>query len=303
MRPNIQRYLCLFAILLVAINGGSVCAQEKVTVAIWGDSRENLDNACVQIADILLEKITSWDFQIHNGDFTHHGKAEDWERTMHYAGIDRLFVRGSFLMCTSNHDAGSPDDKPVYDAYTAGVLPTNSVDGTTHFYSFDKANVHVAVCDGYFTDPAIMQTWLDNYLTGIPDSDWVIGVWHNPAYADISYKEGYLGTCGPWLESLARHGKGFVVNGHAHLYIRTKPLNPDGTVNEERGLVHIVNGTGGASWKDPAPPSPKIAFTPATKSFPCITFLTFEGRKVKLRTIDARDATGLKVIDQWSWAK
>jgi hypothetical protein len=161
----------------------------------------------------------------------------------------------------------------------------------------------VFVCDGYFTDPVVMQKWLDSCLAVVPERDWVIGVWRNPAYEDISYKEGYLEKCGPWLRSIAAHGRGFILNGHAHLYIRTKPLDPDGTLDEARGLVHIVNGTGGASWKDPAPASEKIAYSPSVRSFPCITFLTFEGQKVSVTTVDARPTSNLNVIDRWSWSK
>jgi len=300
--PTLCKKLFL-GVCLIALPPSFLAAQEKVTIAAWGDSRENLDNACEQIADVLLHKKTDWDFQIHNGDFTHHGKPEDWQRTLHFKGIDSLYVRGKFLMCTSNHDAEPAENRPVYDKFTAGVLPTNASDGSTHFYSYQKANVHVFVCDGYFTPPDVMQSWLDSSLALVPDSDWVIGVWHNPAYADISYKEGYLEKCGGWLRSIAQHGRGFILNGHAHLYIRTKPLDPDGRTDDDRGLVHIVNGTGGATWKDPAPPSEKIAYSPSVRSFPCITFLTFQGRQVSIETIDARPDSKLKVIDRWSWSK
>ena len=88
----------------------------------------------------------------------------------------------------------------------------------------------------------------------------------------MTYKETYLAHCRGWLESLARHGGDFVFNGHAHLYLRTKPLLPEGTVDEGKGIIHIINGTGGASWKDPAPMGPQIAFTPSVTSFPVITF-------------------------------
>jgi hypothetical protein len=131
-----------------------------------------------------------------------------------------------------------------------------------------------------------------------PD-DWIIGVWHNPAYA-LTYKETYLSHCRGWLESLARHGGDFVFNGHAHIYLRTKPLLPDGTVDEQNGIVHIINGTGGASWKDPAAMSPQVAFTPSVKSFPVVTFITFEGRVATLRTVDARPEKHLQVIDTYT---
>jgi predicted phosphodiesterase len=300
---RIIRALVFLTAFAAAFYAQSLTGPRKITIAVWGDSRENLDNACVEIADVLLHKMTGWDFQIHNGDFTHHGRAEDWQRTLHYRGIDSLYVRGRFYMCTSNHDAEPPDVRPVYDRNTADVLPVNSTDGTTHFYAVEKGNVHIFFCDGYFTPAEVMQRWLDSSLALVPDSDWVIGVWHNPAYDDISYKEGYMEKCGGWLRSIARHGRGFIINGHAHIYVRTKPLDPDGTPDDDHGLVNIVNGTGGASWKDPAPHSEKVAFTPQGKSFPCIAFLTFEGQDVSLTTVDARPESNLNVIDSWSWHK
>src|ERR1035438_10387305 len=141
-------------------------AKPKIKLALWGDSRENLDQACEHIASVLLNDITDWDVQVHSGDFTHHGSEEDWQRTLHYKGIDQLFVKGRFLMTTSNHDCdekGSPGCRAVYDRHTKDILPVNSLDHTTHFYAWDKGNVHIVFCDGFFTTPATMQAWLDAY--------------------------------------------------------------------------------------------------------------------------------------------
>jgi hypothetical protein len=280
-------------------------AKPRIKLALWGDSRENLDQACEHIASVLLNDITDWDVQVHSGDFTHHGSEEDWQRTLHYKGIDQLFVKGRFLMTTSNHDCdekGSPGCRAVYDRHTKDILPVNSLDHTTHFYAWDKGNVHIVFCDGFFTTPATMQAWLDAYLKTVPKGDWLIGVWHDPAYG-ITYKEDYLDTCRPWLDAVFNHGGKFILNGHAHVYLRTKPLRPDGTVDAKNGMVHIINGTGGASWKEPVAPDEKIAFTPSVTSFPCITFLTFDGDTATLQTVDARPASKLKVIDEIKWTK
>ena len=61
--------------------------QNKITIALWGDSRENLDHACEQIASVLEHQITNWDVQVHTGDFTHHGTEADWQRTLAFPGI------------------------------------------------------------------------------------------------------------------------------------------------------------------------------------------------------------------------
>ena len=295
---------CLFIFFAL----GSASAQEKVTIALWGDSRENLDHACEQIVNVLEHQMTDWDIQVHTGDFTHHGTEDDWQRTLAIPGIQQLYKSGKFLLCTSNHDASGGDKgdplafRKVYDSHTHGTLPINDADSTTHFYAWHKGNVHIIVLDAYFSDSLTEQRWLDKYLEQVKPNDWLIGVWHNPTYA-ITYKETYLSHCRGWLESLARHGCRFVLNGHAHVYVRTKPLLPDGTVNEKNGIVHLINGTGGASWKDPVKMSPQIAFTPSVRSFPVITFITFEGHTAKLQTLDARPENQLHIIDTYTITK
>ena len=279
-----------------------VSAQEKVKIAIWGDSRENKDNATSDIAHTLLYKIPDWDFQIHNGDFTHDGKEESWQRTLNYSGIDSIFVKGKFFMCTSNHDAKDAESKANWDKHTDGILPVNNVDNTTHFYAVHKGNVDVIFCDGYFTDSTVMNKWLEDYLSKVNPNDWIIGVWHNVSYGDLTYKESYLDKCQPWINTLYKHGCKFICNGHAHVYIRTKPLLPDESI-DKKGIVTIINGTGGASWKDPVAPNPHIAFTPSERSFPTVTFITFEGNKAHLETVDCRPGKNLKVIDSCDYSK
>jgi hypothetical protein len=306
----IQRIVSTGALLTIVIWSLVVSGPPRdaqVTIALWGDSRENLDGACEDIATILLEKIKAWDVQVHTGDFTHDGSAEMWERSLHVRGMDSLFVRGRILVCTSNHDAGGEgriggDKEQNWDRFTANVLPVNSADHSTHFYAWQKGNVHVICCDSYFTDSTVMQNWLDRLVQDIPPDDWIVAVWHEPAY-DLTYKKPYLPTCLPWLRSLSRHRGVFVVNGHAHLYLRTAPLTPEGEIDTARGIVHIINGTGGASWKDPVSPDPRIAFTPRSRSFPCITFLTFRGDTATIRTVDARPENALVMIDQYTWVK
>jgi Calcineurin-like phosphoesterase len=302
MKINYKLNLPLFLILSL-FGMFNLNAQNKIKIAIWGDSRENLDGATDNISDVLLNKITDWDFQIHTGDLTHDGSTQAWLKSLNNEGIKRLFVKDKFLLCTSNHEFKDAYGKANWNKYTAGILPVNSADSTTHFYSFDKGNVHVICLDGYVTDKYVMQNWLDNDLAAVKKDNWLLAVWHNPAYGDLSYKESYLETCFLWLKSLYKHGCSFIVNGHAHVYIRTKALTPDEKIDYNSGIVHIVNGTGGASWKEAVVPNKVIEYTPSEKSFPCITFLTIEGEKAHLQTIDARPESKMKMIDEAFYEK
>jgi large repetitive protein len=272
---------------------------KKIKIAIWGDSRENLDNACENIAGILLEKITDWNIQLHTGDFTHDGSNGAWKRSLSFKGMDQLFTNNKMLLVTSNHEFISPSGRENWDIYTDGILPVNSLDSTTHFYAYHIGNVHIICCDPYLTDSDKMQLWLDNYLNNVKPGEWIIAAWHDPSYNYISYKESFLNKSMPWLKSLYAHHCKFVFNGHAHIYLRTKPLDPAGTIDKKNGIVHIINGTGGASWKSPQPYVEKTAFTPDEKSFPCITFLTIEGNSGVIQTLDARPGNNLKIIDEY----
>jgi len=301
---SINKIISLFVISIIFLSTAiPVHAQEQIKIALWGDSRENLDTATSDIAHILLYEITDWNFQVHTGDFTHDGSNESWQRTLRYPGIDSIFVKGKFYLCTSNHDYKNEESKANWDNFTSGVLPINSADSTTHFYAVHKGNVDIIFLDGYFTKPAVMQKWLNNYLSKRNPDDWLIAVWHNPAYGDLTYKPSYLKTCRVWIDSLYNHRCSFIFNGHAHVYVRTKPLDPDEKVDSKNGIVTIINGTGGASWKAPVKPNPHIAYTPKIKSFPTITFLTFEGNKAHLETVDCRPGKNLKVIDRCDYEK
>jgi hypothetical protein len=284
---------------MILINTTYLLAQEKVKIAIWGDSRENHLGACENITEYLLHEETDWDFQVHTGDFTHAGYDEHWQKSLNYKGMDSLYIPGKFFMCTSNHD----DVVSTWDNYTAGVLPINFTDSTTHFFHHQMGNVHVITCDAYFTNSETMNNWLEQELATIPEEDWVIGVWHNPCYGDITYKSSYLNNCSPWLEKFYAYGGDFIFHGHAHTYVRSHPLLPDGTVDHENGIVHIINGCGGASFKSPQTVVEKTAFTPSVNSFACITFVTIEGNSASVRTVDVRKLVNWGTIDEWTWGE
>jgi predicted phosphodiesterase len=283
-----------FAILLFASN---LIANEKTTIAIWGDSKDNFLGATTNVADHLLYKTTDWDFQIHTGDFVTDGRESDWEKSLNYKGMDSLFVKDKIFMCVGNHDA----NRTTWDKYTADVLPVNSVDSTTHFYHYQKGNVHVVVCDGYLTSNNVMNDWLDQELATIPNEDWLIGLWHNPCYGDISNKDDYRHVCLPWLEKFYAAGGDFIMHGHSHSYIRSHPVLPDGTVDNQNGMVHIINGCGGANFKSTQDVVEKTAYTPSQRAFACVTFLTLEDNIATIETVDVRTLINYGTIDYWVW--
>ncbi len=125
MRRKIIHRFTTLVVLAIALFQPVLFGQQKIKIALWGDSRENLDNACSDIAHILLYKITDWDFQIHCGDLTHDGTDAAWQRSLHYPGVDSIFVKGKFFMCTSNHEFKIKYGEKNFYKYTPGIFQTN----------------------------------------------------------------------------------------------------------------------------------------------------------------------------------
>jgi hypothetical protein len=118
------------------------------------------------------------------------------------------------------------------------------------YYSYDRGSWHVVVLNSECwdvggcgpEDPQIR--WLEQDLAANP-SACTLAYWHTPLYSSSRY--GYAPRMKPAWEALFGAGAEVVLNGHAHLYERFAPMEPDGEANPEGGIREFVVGTGGAS--------------------------------------------------------
>ena len=157
-----------------------------------------------------------------------------------------------YFFAFGNHDLYS-GDSPFLETF---YLPTNSLTGTEHFYSFDHGDVHfsalfvpVRALDAlfpnyYLGDDTLQFRWLTNDLART-SKPWKILFFHCP-----------LNTCGPHrydsdqgvfdrlelqrllLPVARQYGVQLVLNGHDHTFQRFAPMN---------GVHGVVTGGGGAS--------------------------------------------------------
>ncbi len=294
----------------------------KTKLALWGDGYVP-DTRIRNVVYALHDSITDWDFITHVGDMTLYGREEDWQKQLGFQPFKDLFEGKDgkpFLLCTSNHEATYNDGNSAnWNKFTAGILPTNDVDGTTHFYHYTHKTatetVHVFACDDYWTDEKVVEEWLKKELATVNPNDWIIGLWHNPGFDDMSYKGGYVSTHG-WIKVLAEAGGDFIFNGHAHIYHRTHILDANGDVlvdcksnvvseTRPKGMVHIINGATGAGLNPDQilQPNHLTAYTPGIKVESWFTTITFEGNKAHLKTYDAYGGDALTVEDEWEWTQ
>jgi hypothetical protein len=125
------------------------------------------------------------------------------------------------------------------------------------WYSFDTGTWHVVVlnsnCDRVSCDAGgPEEQWLRADLAAHPAA-CTLAVMHHPLVSSGEGDEGEGATSAvtPLWQALYDAGADVVLSGHAHLYERFAPRNPQGQVDPARGLRMFIVGTGGKNLQPP----------------------------------------------------
>ena len=93
--------------------------------------------------------------------------------------------------------------------------------------------------------------WLRDDLAA-SDARCTLALFHHPRFS--SGDHGSDDGVAPFWDALYAAGADLVLNGHDHDYERFAPQDPQGNADDERGIMELVVGTGGAElreFKDP----------------------------------------------------
>jgi len=194
------------------------------TFVAFGDTRTG-DAVHRQIAARILALHP--DFVIHTGDLVPHGSIDsDWDR---FFQIEQpLLASVPLFPSPGNHEE---NDRRYFEAF---VLP-----GNEHWYAFDWGNARIISLqiDGIvpFGKQSEQVQWLQSMLASTTQ-EWVIVVFHVPAYDAVLNDEMEHAVRLNIVPLLERYGVDLVLNGHSHNYQRL-------LVN---GITYVVTGGGGA---------------------------------------------------------
>jgi uncharacterized protein (TIGR03437 family) len=177
-----------------------------------------------------------------------------------------MMSRMPWFPVPGNHDYGFVQ-AAAFRALMA--LPTDQVPTADSqlYYSFDWGPVHFVALDS--NQPLVdavngqgaMLQWLEQDLRNVR-SQWVVAYFHHTPFP-ISWHQGdpncqlaqqYIT---PILE---RYGVHLVLNGHEHLYMRTKPRRSGVFQDTGWGTVYVTTGGGGYALY-PAGSAPFVAYT------------------------------------------
>ncbi len=220
-----------------------------VSFIAFGDS--GVDSlAQFQIADVVRR--AKPDLVLHLGDVIYY--SFDVRRAdMKCLSVYQRHMKSTpYFFVFGNHDLYS-GDAPFLETF---YLPTNSITGTEHFYSFDHGDVHFCGLfvpqrvqsalypDYQLADASLQYRWLTNDLA-TTSKPWKILFFHCP-----------VNTCGPHrfdsyngaldrleyqrllLPVARQYGVQLLLSGHDHAFQRFAPMN---------GVHTVVTGGGGAA--------------------------------------------------------
>ena len=157
------------------------------------------------------------------------------------------------LPVPGNHEYDTRDAEAYKDYFGDRAVR----DGAT-WYSVDLGAWHVVVLDstcdrveGGCGPDSPQLAWLREDLAA-SDARCTLALFHHPRFS--SGDHGSDDDVAPFWDVLYEAGADLVLNGHEHDYERFAPQDPAGNADDERGIMQLIVGTGGAElreFKDP----------------------------------------------------
>jgi hypothetical protein len=222
-----------------------------ITFSVLGDTGDASASAR-QISGVLRN--LNADLVLHAGDIIY-GGFDDRTVDTRVFNIYPQMRNTPFFFSVGNHDlncCGGAPDNLLSNYQSVFYLPTNSLDGTELFYSFDHGDAHfVALFNPWFTsyvftNESPQYAWLTNDLAS-SRKKWKFMFFHNPiAHSGLHAAQdrdvnGVLDQT-QLMELLQpvvqRYGVQLIFSGHDHNFEKFAPTN---------GLHHMVSGGGGYS--------------------------------------------------------
>ncbi|MGO4349729.1 fibronectin type III domain-containing protein, partial [Paenibacillus sp. MCAF9] len=197
-----------------------------------------------------LETVPDAKFVVHNGDVVENGTSEqEWNWLLGHS-------QPSLLNTTIVPSAGNHEDKnyAFYDHFNVKQAE-NSATVTGAYYSYDYSNAHFIVLNSnensteYANFSVDQVEWLkkDAAAAKAAGAEWIIVNIHKGPYttsnhatdSDIMGANGVRNKIAPLMNEL---GIDFVLQGHDHIFARTKPIKKDGTAESVEKITESLNG-------------------------------------------------------------
>ncbi|MDM5295124.1 metallophosphoesterase family protein [Peribacillus simplex] len=223
-----------------------------------------------------LDTVPNAEFMVHNGDLVDDGaKEEQWDWLLGHS--QESLLNTTFAPSAGNHE----DESYAFIDHFNLDVPENSATETGAYYSYDYSNAHFVVLNSN-EDSEKYANFSENQIEWLKEdvkaakangSKWVILNIHKGPYTtsnhatddDIMDPNGVRNQVAPLMAELDID---FVLQGHDHIYARTKPITSNGTASETEKITETKKGQtveytvnpDGAIYLIPATAGPKVYY-------------------------------------------
>ncbi|NGZ75222.1 S-layer homology domain-containing protein [Saccharibacillus alkalitolerans] len=197
-----------------------------------------------------LQTVPNAEFVVHNGDIVDTGTKElQWDWLLGHSQ-DSL-MRTTIAPSAGNHE----DENYAFIDHFNLDTPEGSATETGAYYSYDYGNAHFMVLNSnensetYANFSVDQVEWMkrDAQAAKAAGAQWIIVNIHKGPYTtsnhatdkDIIGENGVRKKIAPLMAQLDID---FVVQGHDHIYARTKPIKSDGTAGQASVIKESVGG-------------------------------------------------------------
>ena len=213
-------------------------------LAIYSDTQGHPENHEAIVRAIMAE---APNLVLHLGDFTDDGRRHELWDSEFFTPAQPLGRSVPYIPVSGNHEYGSGWFYRYFGIdYTAGA-----------WYSLDIGDTHLTVLNSDFDHAAWDQNseqarWLVDDLSRNAGARWKIAAFHHPLFSSRNSR-----PIAPqrwfWHQLLESGGVDMAFNAHEHNYFRTAAIGTMDTLYHRRGLIYVIDGSGGGDTKNVDP--------------------------------------------------
>lgn len=211
------------------------------TFLYFGDAQNRIRPMWARVVRKSLEFAPGARLVIHAGDLiNNHNRDEQWGEWHEAAALLHRSVPA--LPVPGNHEHGRADDgsrRITVNWRPQFTLPLNGVPGieeTNYFIDFQGVRFVALNSNEKQQEQA---EWLDRILADNPNR-WTVAFFHHPIFSGARKRDNKQ-LRALWQPVFDRHGVDLVLNGHDHVYARTRLVRGDG---KPGGTVYVVSVSG-----------------------------------------------------------
>lgn len=197
-----------------------------------------------------LATIPDAKFVVHNGDVVENGNAEEeWNWLLGHSQNSLLHT--TIVPAAGNHE---PSGSSFFEHFNVRQAE-NSATVSGAYYSYDYSNAHFIVLNtnensSEYANMSLHQVeWLKQDVANAraAGAEWIILNMHKGPYTTASHATdtdimGPTGLRTKIAPLIAELKIDLVLQGHDHIYARTKPIKSDGTAEDAVKITETLNG-------------------------------------------------------------